>query len=130
MARRRHQRSLPAPAEWAHLDAALADRLRGGFDDVGEPVHWGASGTTDAPFRETAPAIESAAAAGVHAVEMEAAALYTYGTATRRAVICVAHVTNTMAADGDDFEKGEAAGTYRILALAAAIADTARPVST
>ena len=37
-------------------------------------------------------------------------------------VVCVAHVTNTLAVDGDDFEKGEADGTHRILRLAAAIA--------
>ena len=35
----------------------------------------GASWTTDAPFRETAEAIENARALGILAVEMEAAAL-------------------------------------------------------
>ncbi|HTM85419.1 MAG TPA: uridine phosphorylase, partial [Mycobacterium sp.] len=57
------------------------------------------------------------------AVEMEAAGLYAYAQATNRRVVCVAHVTNTMAVDGDDFEKGAADGTHRILALTAAIAD-------
>jgi len=52
---------------------------------------------------------------------MEAAALYAYAAATRRRVVCVAHVTNSMAVDGADFEKGEAAGTHRTLALTAAI---------
>jgi hypothetical protein len=52
---------------------------------------------------------------------MEAAALYAYATARRREVVCVAHVTNTMAAYGDDFEKGDDNGTHRILALVDAI---------
>ena len=37
---------------------------------------------------------------------MEAAALYAYATARERDVVCVAHVTNSMATTGDDFEKG------------------------
>jgi hypothetical protein len=37
-------------------------------------------------------------------------------------VVCVAHVTNTMATEGDDFEKGPANGTDRMLAVVSAIA--------
>jgi uridine phosphorylase len=44
----------------------------------------GASWTTDAPFRETPSAIAAAEAAGVHAVEMEAAGLYAYAMAMCR----------------------------------------------
>ena len=50
------------------------------------------------------------------------ASLYAYAEATRRDVVCVAHVTNTLAVDGDDFEKGADAGTHRILAVVDAIA--------
>ena len=53
---------------------------------------------------------------------MEAAALYAYATALGRDVVCIAHVTNTMAAFGDDFEKGVSDGTFRILALVDALA--------
>jgi purine-nucleoside phosphorylase len=74
------------------------------------------------PFRETPSAIAAARAAGVHAVEMEAAALYAYAAARRRDVVCVAHVTNVMAIQGDDFDKGERDGTDRTLSVAAAIA--------
>jgi uridine phosphorylase len=111
------------PGEWAELSPELSTALHGAFDHLNEPVHRGACWTTDAPFRETAAALASAKAAGVHAVEMEAAALYAYAQATGRRVVCVAHVTNTMAVHGDDFEKGAANGTHRILAIAAAIAD-------
>ena len=114
------------PSTWAHLRPALADRLgvAGGFTALeDEPVLTGSSWTTDAPFRETPTAVAAAEAAGVHAVEMEAAGLYAYAEAEERDVVCVAHVTNTMAVDGDDFEKGTDAGTHRILALVGAVAD-------
>jgi SAM-dependent methyltransferase/uridine phosphorylase len=114
-------RYLP-PGEWATIPRHLGDALAGAFDRLGEPVHRGTTWTTDAPLRETATAIESARTAGVHAVEMEAAALYAYAQARHRDVVCVAHVTNSMAADGDDFEKGHDNGTDRILRLVAAIA--------
>ncbi len=109
------------PGEWANLDRRLAVALDGAFDELPEPVHRGTTWTTDAPYRETQAAIDSAAEAGVNAVEMEAAALYAFAEATGRAVVCIAHVTNTMAVGGDDFEKGEADGTHRILALVNAV---------
>lgn len=114
-------RYLP-PGEWATIPSHLADILDGAFDELGEPVHRGARWTTDAPFRETATAIERARSAGVHAVEMEAAALYAYAEARQRNVVCVAHVTNSMATDGDDFEKRHDNGTDRILRLVTVIA--------
>jgi uridine phosphorylase len=77
----------------------------------------GASWTTDAPFRETVEAIEAARAKGILAVEMEAAALYTFARTMGVRVLCLAHVTNTMGQGGDDFEKGEADGTQDALAL-------------
>lgn len=58
----------------ATMPEHLAELVDGAFDELGEPVHAGDSWTTDAPFRETATAIERARAVGVHAVEMEAAA--------------------------------------------------------
>ncbi|MDP9096200.1 MAG: nucleoside phosphorylase [Pseudomonadota bacterium] len=87
------------------------------------PLHRGATWTTDAPYRETASAIERAAALGVLAVEMEASALYAFAQATGAALICFAQVTNTMGQhDGDDFEKGEADGAPAALRLIEAAA--------
>lgn len=117
---------LPA-SEWSHLGQRLSDGLANAFDELDEPVHSGSSWTTDAPFRETAAAIGRAERAGIHAVEMEAAALYAFAEAAECDVVCVAHVTNSMATSGDDFEKGEANGTNRILALTSAIARALRP---
>ncbi len=80
-------------------------------------VHRGATWTTDAPYRETETAIAAAEAHGVLAVEMEAAALYAFGTASGQPVICFAHVTNSMAQTEGDFEKGDADGVTATLAV-------------
>ena len=71
----------------------------------------GASWTTDAPFRETAQAIEAARRKNILAVEMEASALYAFARAKGVRVLCLANVTNTMGQAAVDFEKGEADGT-------------------
>lgn len=81
----------------------------------------GSSWTTDAPFRETAEAIAAARSKGLLAVEMEAAALYAFAHATGNKVLCLAHVTNTMAQAEQDFEKGEADGTVDALRVLDAI---------
>jgi len=56
-------------------------------------------------------------------VEMEAAALYASANASARDrnVVCLAHVTNTMATDGEDFEKGVDNGVHDAMALARAV---------
>jgi uridine phosphorylase len=110
------------PGRWSYLDEKIGARLDGAFDHLGQPVLTGASWTTDAPYRETATAIAAAKADGVACVEMEAAALYAYAAARDRQVVCLAHVTNTMATDGDDFEKGTDNGVHDALAVARAAA--------
>ena len=109
------------PSTWAqlpgHLGAAVEPLLA-----PGGAMLRGASWTTDAPYRETGTAIAIAAAAGAVCVEMEAAALYAYAAARGRDVVCIAHVTNSMAVDGDDFEKGDTNGATATLALTAAVA--------
>ncbi|WP_372523678.1 nucleoside phosphorylase [Sulfuricaulis sp.] len=85
-------------------------------------VQIGATWTTDAPFRETADAIDMAKKAGILAVEMEAAALYAFAEARRKPVICIAHVTNQLGRIEGDFEKGAADGTEESLKLIASVA--------
>ena len=111
-----------APSQYGEADPELVAAAAGALQAQGLPAIVGASWTTDAPFRETAEAIEAAKAKGILAVEMEAAALYTFAKANEVRVLCLAHVTNTMAQTGADFEKGEAAGTSDALAVLAAIA--------
>jgi len=110
------------PARWSYLDEKIRARLGPAFDGLAEPVLTGASWTTDAPYRETELAIAAAASAGARCVEMEAAALYAYATARQRQVVCLAHVTNTMATAGDDFEKGVDNGVHHALAVVRAAA--------
>jgi uridine phosphorylase len=110
------------PARWSYLDDKLLARLAEAFDHLPEPVQAGASWTTDAPYRETATAIAAAEAEKIACVEMEAAALYAYAAATGAVVVCLAHVTNTMATGGDDFEKGTDNGVHDALAVARAAA--------
>lgn len=77
----------------------------------------GNSWTTDAPFRETPSAINQAKAMNIDCVEMEAAALYAFARAKSRDVVCLAHLTNTMAQDEGDFEKGAENGSIASLHL-------------
>jgi uridine phosphorylase len=107
-------------SRFAEADAALIRRIAAALADHQPTVRQGATWTTDAPFRETETAIQAAAAAGVLAVEMEAAALYAFAEARRQPVVCFAHVTNQMAQVDGDFEKGEANGTRDALNLIAA----------
>ena len=110
-----------APSEYSDADPDLVAMAAGAVETRGLHAVVGASWTTDAPFRETAQAIDSARARGVLAVEMEAAALYAFAAAARADVLCLAHVTNTMGQTDQDFEKGEADGTADALAVLAAL---------
>ncbi|VAX24835.1 Uridine phosphorylase [hydrothermal vent metagenome] len=66
----------------------------------------GDSWTTDAPYRETPSAIKYAKRGKIIAVEMEAASLYAFAKAKNKYVVCFAHLTNTMAQNEGEFEKG------------------------
>ncbi|HKS88147.1 MAG TPA: nucleoside phosphorylase [Stellaceae bacterium] len=110
------------PAEFADADPALVAAALAGLQQAPAPVHRGATWTTDAPFRETEAAIERCRARGILAVEMEAAALYAFAQAKHKPVLCLAHVTNQMAVESGDFEKGEAGGAYASLAVIASVA--------
>ncbi|MCL4507692.1 MAG: nucleoside phosphorylase [Chloroflexi bacterium] len=110
------------PAEYSHLQGVLRDLLSAAPLPTPIPLDIGVTWTTDAPFRETPGAIARCRDAGIHAVEMEAAALYAFAQARRKPVICLAHVTNQMAVEAGDFEKGDDNGSHAALALLGAIA--------
>jgi uridine phosphorylase len=112
------------PAPYSALRPELVAAVRSTWDDREIVLHVGASWTTDAPFRETEAMIASCRAAGILAVEMEAAALYALATAQRRDIICFAHVTNQKGQAGEDFEKGAERGSLAALRV---IDHTARP---
>lgn len=86
-------------------------------DAAGELYFKGKSWTTDAPYRETKSAINAMKKQKVVCVEMEAAALYAFAKKKQQDVACFAHLTNSMAQDEGDFEKGEAFGSLEMLDL-------------
>jgi uridine phosphorylase len=116
-----------AQAAFAEADPKLVEAAVRALSVADLRAHVGASWTTDAPFRETQAAVASARELGVLAVEMEAAALYTFARTRNRPVLCLAHVTNTMGLSEQDFEKGEADGTAEALAVLSAIASALLP---
>lgn len=111
---------LPATA-YAEADRALYEAA---YDAMaaGCRIRRGDSWTTDAPFRETFESIAARQEAGILAVEMEAAALYAFGRACDRPVLCLAHVTNQLGCVEGDFEKGDENGACGSLDLIRAIA--------
>lgn len=118
-----------APDTFAEADTQLVERANRALTDAGLRAHIGASWTTDAPFRETAKAIAAARTKGALAVEMEAAALYTFAQKRNKAVLCLAHVTNTMGLSDRDFEKGEADGTADALLILETLAEALQPIA-
>lgn len=110
------------PADFSHITPSLLSALEGLFAHAPVPLYRGATWTTDAPFRETASAVAHCRELGIMAVEMEAAALYAFAEATRKPVACLAHVTNRMARDEGDFEKGIAGGSQDALQVIALVA--------
>jgi len=108
------------PGEFVSLDDHLQALLAPALTRIG--VSSGASWTTDAPFRETTSAIAQARHLGLVSVEMEAAALYAFARARQRPVVCLAHLTNTMAQQEGDFEKGDANGSLDALHVISAVA--------
>jgi uridine phosphorylase len=101
----------------SEIKDVLARILSSALDNSPLPLGLGTAWTTDAPFRETATAIRRARKLGADCVEMEAAALYAFARARGKNVVCLAHVTNSMAQSKGDFEKGEENGSLDSLAL-------------
>jgi uridine phosphorylase len=110
------------PSEFVEAEETLVEAAVNAFAAVAQPVYRGASWTTDAPFRETASAIERCRERDILAVEMEAAALYAFARTRRKPVLCFAHVTNRMAVVEGDFEKGEADGSSASISVIATAA--------
>jgi uridine phosphorylase len=117
-----------AAAEFAEADPWLVESAAKATSKRNPRVVVGATWTTDAPFRETAEAIEAARRKGILGVEMEAAALYTFARSVGVPLLCLAHVTNTMGQDGMDFEKGAADGTSDALAVLESVVAALHPV--
>ncbi len=102
----------------ADSPSLLSDELSASLARSESPIWFSAkSWTTDAPYRETEAVINSMKAAQITCVEMEASALYAFAQARKKNIICFAHLTNTMAQQEGDFEKGEHFGSIDSLNL-------------
>ncbi len=110
------------PEPYVAGDADLLQAVAAELARTGISATRGGTWTTDAPFRETPSAIATATEAGLQAVEMEVAGLYAFAQARNKPVVCFALVTNQMAQNGDDFEKGADNGASHALALVSATA--------
>lgn len=113
------------PGRYADADPSLIAAVRDRIAALPVSVHTGSSWTTDAPFRETESLLASRRREGIVSVEMEAAALLALGQALGKPVVCLAHVTNTMATRDEDFEKGGDAGIADSLSVCSAAIEAA-----
>lgn len=82
---------------------------------LGWTVVQGAVWTTDAPYRETTEQLERHAAAGILAVEMQAASLFAFAKARNVDVGIVAHVTNAVDHQDEQFDKGADEDSFAVL---------------
>ena len=94
------------PAEKVDCPTPIADLLLDEMSRLASPAVKGSVWTTDAPYRETAAQLQEHAAAGVLAVEMQAASLFAFATARKASVGMVAHVTNAVDHQDEQFDKG------------------------
>jgi uridine phosphorylase len=93
------------PAENVSCPTPLTDLLAEEVSRLGSTIE-GSVWTTDAPYRETKTQLDEYAAAGVLAVEMQAASLFAFAIARKANVGVVAHVTNAIDHQDEQFDKG------------------------
>ncbi len=104
------------PATWVEARGERPGLLARHAKACDLPVHRGATWTTDAPYRETASQIENHRAAGILAVEMEAAALMALAHRREAEIASLLHLTNTFATSDSDFHKGPEEIHERVIA--------------
>jgi uridine phosphorylase len=103
------------PSDQIACPTPICDLLSKQFGQLGLPVVLGSVWTTDAPYRETAQQLQRHAAAGVLAVEMQAASLFSFATAQQVDVGIVALVTNGVDHQQEQFDKGKDEDGFAIL---------------
>ena len=103
------------PAEKVDCPTPITDLLMDEMSRLASTVVKGSVWTTDAPYRETTAQLQQYAAAGVLAVEMQAASLFAFATARKVSVGVVAHVTNATDHQDEQFEKGMEEDSFSLL---------------
>ena len=103
------------PSEKVSCPIPIADFLADEVRRLGPAVFEGSVWTTDAPYRETIAQFQRYAADGVLAVEMQAASLFAFAIARKANVGVVAHVTNAVDHQEEQFDKGTEEHGYLLL---------------
>jgi len=104
-----------SPSDQIACPTPIGTLLRDEICQLGLTVVQGAAWTTDAPYRETAQQLRRHAAAGVLAVEMQAASLFAFATARKVGIGIVAHVTNAVDHQHGQFDKGTEEDSFAVL---------------
>jgi uridine phosphorylase len=104
------------PSREVTCPTAIVPLLLQNLLTTGWPVRSGKVWTTDAPYRETETQLRNWAEEGVSAVEMQAAGLFAFGTASGAAVASVAVVSNAFDHPGQQFDTGPQEDGLKILA--------------
>lgn len=103
------------PGEQVACPTPICDLLAKHLGRLGLPVVQGSVWTTDAPYRETTKQLQRHAAAGMLAVEMQAASLFAFATALQLNLGIVAHVTNGIDHAEEQFDKGKDEDGFALL---------------
>jgi uridine phosphorylase len=103
------------PGDEIACPTPIGDLLKDEIRRLGLTVVQGSVWTTDAPYRETTEQLQRHAAAGVLAVEMQAASLFAFATAHQVGIGIVAHVTNAVDHQDEQFDKGTDEDTFTLL---------------
>ena len=103
------------PGERIDAPEGVPDCLERELTRLGAPVMRGPVWTTDAPYRETQRQLETHAATGVLAVEMQAASLFSFAERRKFPLAVVAQVSNAVDHSGDPFDKGPEMESVRVL---------------
>jgi uridine phosphorylase len=103
------------PAEDVACPTPIRDLLIDELSGLNSTVVQGSVWTTDAPYRETLEQLQRHADAGVLAVEMQAASLFAFATARQMDIGIVAHVTNALDHQDEQFNKGSDQDSFDIM---------------
>jgi uridine phosphorylase len=103
------------PAQDIACPTPISDLLSNELSGLNRSVVQGSVWTTDAPYRETLEQLQCHANAGVLAVEMQAASLFAFATALQVDIGIVAHVTNALDHQDEQFNKGSDQDSFDIM---------------
>jgi uridine phosphorylase len=103
------------PSEQIACPTPIGNLLMDELGQLGLTVVQGSVWTTDAPYRETAQQIQGHAAAGVLAVEMQTASLFAFATVRQMGIGIVAHVTNAVGHQDEQFDKGTDEDSFALM---------------